>query len=372
MSNSAITKRVFVDPSKRGRRPIRSVAAQTDRVQATRIETTPYERGYTKSVVSPPMVPHGIVPTPTPSAPPAPTSNPAPPPTSVPKSPSPRQKVNFDRPVLRTPKPSVRIDTYSEPDMVPRIIAFVLILVVCAALWSSFTTPTRAVLTHVSWSFVGEKQQLQNVNEEGWSLPPNAIILSSTSRQRSTRSVLDHEDIMCQTVVVPSEVVDHFERRCHLVTLPGEEYEEYSHTEETCYENGQCEQTDIYLRIPPVDTIEEICEQVPVYNTIWTPHEECVTERTMRDEPVMGTYWTYTMPRWRKTGMVHLGTKTGDVLEQVDPRTHLTAGERYERIEWRYYLHFDTKPHTSSVTRAQYDQFKTHVGETVEVPSWIR
>lgn len=235
--------------------------------------------------------------------------------------------------------------------------------------------PLEDKLVDIGWTFRGRVSELRFVTEEGWTLPADAVPLQSETRQRSTRTVLDHEETHCETVRVPEEVVIDYHTQCargivdwtaerevysHTETqcvrgIKGwtDELEVYSHTEELCYADGRCEEKDVYDRVAPEpiygDLCEEtdvydtwpaepiygdVCEKVPITQTVWTPTEKCSVERVMRDDPVMGTWWTYTVHKWIATRTIER-TATTPGTEREDVEALLGANERYDETYWR-------------------------------------
>ena len=354
MSRRVVSKRKILPNEKVGHvRPVQSLEVHVDTLQSTRIEETASTRTYVKPSAP---VPVGI-----------PIHPPPPPQNTVPSAPP----MDIDRSVHRPER--LRKHAYRPSasschfDYVGVALLIVAILATAWG-WSILMTPTIAVLDHVSWTFAGEVSESRIVTEEGWYLPADATPLQSVERQRSTRSVLDYERPVCDMITVPVQIFSHYDTRCsQVVTGSTPELEVFIETNEVCYDDGQCEEQDVYQKLPTQPIYQEVCEQVPVYITTWHPKEECTVERVMRDEPVMGTYWTYSILRWVPSRSVHFDSTDVDDVKRTDPSALMTH-EQYASSTWSYYLYFDSHAITVKVPQHIYDKYVDRIGQEVEVP----
>ncbi len=227
--------------------------------------------------------------------------------------------------------------------------------------------PRVAVLDHTSWMFFGDVSEMRTVTEGGWELPADAHVLQSVAKQRFIRSVVDHIETVCREVTVPLQTLSHYETRCTTTVVElTPELEVYSHTEEVCYASGHCEEQDVYDKVPSTPVYQEVCEQVPVYATELVLEEECSETRVMRDEPVIETYWTFTIKRWVPSRKVRYDSMDGDSLDMIDLAD---PNARYSYSGWMFYLYFDHNATKVKTTREIYDHYKHLLGQEVDVPS---
>ena len=369
-----ISRRVVRKADKVGReRTTHSVDAHEDAAQSTRIEETNNTRTYVKTT-RPPTVSSG--------------------PSRTPESDAHVQ----ERPITHTP----HCDSLS---IITWLMAVIGVAAVTSLLLSgSNLEPLAGKLTDARWTFSGFVSERRMVTLEGWDLPHDAAALASETRQRSTKQVLDHEETLCETHWGPIEILDgyrqecgqgitgwsppqkiysHSEERCEEeIVAWTDETEVYSHTEELCYDDGHCEEKDVYDLVPPepirdqvceshdvyIETNTEpiygvVCEDVPVYRSEIESREECKVVRVMRDEPVMGTWWTYTVPRWIYTRTIQLVAEEPG-MERADVKALLREDQRYDSEGWDHYIYLNGTRKVS-VTWAQYDDYRMRLGEDI-------
>lgn len=220
--------------------------------------------------------------------------------------------------------------------------------------------PRVAVLENVSWTFEGRVEERRLVVEETFGPVPREamrIINTTTNKVRQWRTVVDRVDRVCTIHNESRRVVTHHVPVCTLErTGWTPAVEVYSHSEEVCYDDGVCEESDVYVEQPAQPILTEVCHSEPVYGLIWEPQERCRNEEVTHQEPVYGTATQYEIERWVPTRTVHAAEAA------------LAANERYSETQWNYYLHFASPVGRVSVNETIYRAYRAQLGQAVLVP----
>lgn len=143
----------------------------------------------------------------------------------------------------------------------------------------------KAIVTHASWNSTIYLEEYQYNQHSNWSVPPGGEIVSVEEQKfHHYESVFDHREEQChlERQQVDTDTREYTDRDCQDV---------YSHTEETCYDDGTCDRDPVYNE---VCTDVTYTEQVPVYDDV----EVCSMVDIYRDEPRYAPWYTYNIWEW--------------------------------------------------------------------------
>jgi len=357
-----VSETVYVKPEKAGRvRSTRSLEARHDATTSTRVETRGRTRSYTKSLG--------------PAQPSAPPAAYAPPVEDSPTPPPPKQKQNmhFDLPHKTrchsrerksnfVPVGYVKTTKTYWFNPIPLLVLTVVFWCVIQLLWS-FETQS-GTLDSVEWAFSGDVHEQHEVTESGWSVPTSAEVLSQELRAFTTRTVHDGYVDRCEPVTKIQQVYSHTEQVCtERIIGYTDELEVYSHTHEVCYDDGSCEEQDVYTLKPSEPIYDTQCENVDRYVPESYTSIECEQVPITHEEPVMKNYYTYRVPKWVHVQTIELHSSDG-----VLPEDRLGAGQKYHSQSYRYYLYFDNSSIVRRVSRDTYEAYQNSIGAVVDVP----
>lgn len=224
--------------------------------------------------------------------------------------------------------------------------------------------PETAVLDRLSWTFSGQVYERQYVVETGWNVPTDAFVIRQEQYQRGTKTVVYGHTEQCAPVTETRQVYSHTEQVCNDYTAGWtDELELYSHTNEVCYDDGTCEEEDVYSVQPAQPITETRCVDVERYTLVPYTRNECTQVPLTREEPVFDTWSTYGIWRWKYYKTFYL-----ESADQMTPEDMLEEDQRYETQNWRYYLHFDNDTIVKRVDKETYDAHLQSVGTVVNVP----
>jgi hypothetical protein len=120
-----------------------------------------------------------------------------------------------------------------------------------------------ATVTNIAWERSIAIEEYQYNQHENWTLPAGADLISQEERIASYNQVQIGTEEECG-----------YEESCTTISV-------YSHTERTCYDDGTCDEHDVYQDERSC-TDEYVCNTVPVYE----------------DVPVYQTWYTYQIWEW--------------------------------------------------------------------------
>ncbi len=143
------------------------------------------------------------------------------------------------------------------------IILGLMCLCVGFGILSSIPRTDTATVTDIAWERRIAIQEYQYVEHSGWSLPAEADLVSQETR------VYGYDRTQ-----VGTEQRCGYERSCSTTSV-------YDHTERTCYDDGTCDEHDVY-RDEQTCSQEYVCNDVPVYEDI----------------PIYQTWYTYKIWEW--------------------------------------------------------------------------
>lgn len=165
------------------------------------------------------------------------------------------------------------------------LVAVALAILVTITLALIFWPREKTVVVHeVSWSRTIQIEEYQYNRHGGWALPQGADYISDEVRFHNNESVYDHTEVLChdEWQQIGTETETYTDQECS---------NEYSHTDETCYDDGTCDRHDVY---------ETVCHdvsktrQVPEYGNVTV----CDDVKIYRDEPRYATWYTYDVWEW--------------------------------------------------------------------------
>lgn len=211
------------------------------------------------------------------------------------------------------------------------LIPILIVLAVVAMLFSGRTKKDNLSISSFNWQRVIYVQEMNTVQEDGWTLPEDARLIDKKEEVHHVDQVVDHTEIV--TIEKSREVVDHYEE------------------EVTGYEdNGD-------------GSFTEVTEEVPVYTTEYYEEE---SEKTIyREEPIYQTKYYYEIDRWDTTRDV---TTEGDDQSPVWGEVTLAENEREgERTETYTFTATTSKNKevTYSLDEASWSSLKT--GDSFEI-----
>lgn len=357
-----VSRRSVVKAHKVGEvRAADSAAAHVDAASASRVEETEDTRTYVRPLGLAPPQPlrRALHYDPPPPHPFDPTAMPVPSADNGPIVPR------------LTPESPRKIDL--PPPYDEYIFIGTLLLVILGVGWFAYWAhPREYPLVGVTCRFTGNVGELREVRDEGWSLPANATILTQDERQQSIRSVFSHHETHCYPVTHSRQVYSHTDMECALSivswTVP---LEIYSHTDELCYDDGTCEEKDVYTKDPSKPIYADKCTPIERFRTETYVTDECKQRAVTRDEPVIRTYWTYLVTRWVVVRQVTLVRSKDEPCVVSDDE--LSPTERYMTETWDYFIQLvvlspSIIPEQIHVSKAVYDDYKKRVGEMVTFP----
>jgi len=387
-----VSRRIIIRGDKAGEvRPARSLAAAVDALEADAIEETATTRAYVRRSPPrqepPPPPPVFMVPL-EPPPPPAPVFMvPLEPPVSVPPvMVASAPPLGEDAPRARVSPPATPRARPAEPrtpatdegcDPIGCFFVVCVAVVVLAGIGSVFM-PTRDVLVGASWHVRAPVEERHLRHAEGWDLPADVVaVLAADTRQKGSRHVVDHYVDVCRAVTETQQVPDGVDTLCAPVQVGfTEPLEIYSHTEELCYDDGSCEEKDVYTKGPAQPIFQERCQMVERFRPVATTRQVCTPEPVMRAEPVMATYYTYSHHAWTPNGSVveRAGAAPEPVPDDDDAALSLLPSllesngttARYGRLDWTFRLAYK-KHGARHVSRAVYAECVMHLNETVVV-----
>lgn len=371
-----VSHKVFVKPHKIGEvRVVGDQGSQYDAATASRIEETPVSRAYVRGVgLAPPPPPPLVPPLPLPlSLEQEPLqSTPVAPPEEKFSPPSP----SFEEKKSSNPRPQTDEELccgVMHKEGLPYVGVFIFFLSMVLASFVFMEAPNREyVLVGTSWTFQGKIATLRDVTHEGWTFPANAKIASSRMRPNGKRSVFDHVENVTREVVQTRQVLDFIENVCKdSITGYTPEREAYDHTEQLCYDDGTCEEKDVFAKIPSEPIYSRSCVDKPHFRTesytylIWEPKD------VMREEDVMQWYYTYTIPEWVPVRSVSLDSARGDTVDQASADI-LEEDLLYVTRRWTYFAHGtqDARTHHAQfskweVSAEEYNYLQDKIGQKI-------
>jgi len=120
-----------------------------------------------------------------------------------------------------------------------------------------------ATVTDIAWERSIALQEYRYIEREGWSLPAEADLINQETR------VYGYDQVR-----VGTEEECGYEESCTTESV-------YDHTESTCYDDGTCDEYDVY-RDERTCTNEYVCEEVPTYESV----------------PIYQTWYVYNTWEW--------------------------------------------------------------------------
>jgi len=215
------------------------------------------------------------------------------------------------------------------------------ILMIGGLLFAFWPREERATVSQANWTSTVYLQEYQYNQHGDWSIPAGGDYVSEETR-------IHHYD----------KVYDHTERQCHMETQSDgydtetytdtECHSEYSHTEQTCYDDGTCDSEAVY---------ENVCEnvtrerQVPRYKQV----EVCENVDIYRDEPRYATWYTYNIWEWVN---ITPAVVSGTGFEPYWPSDFRVDEKHREsgRVQ-TYSITFQVKDKTYSYTPTSFDEY---------------
>lgn len=240
-----VSQTSYVKPHKQGEiRSTNSAEARYDASTSSNIEQRGQTRSYTKTI--------GNV---------APT---APPETIVQHSSDMPSHQNRSRSRTRKTLTITTVRTF-KINPIPLVI-----VALCVLLYMFIPNdPETAVLDRLSWTFSGQVYERQYVVETGWSVPTDASVIKQEQYQCGTKTVVYGHTEQCTPVTETRQVYSHTEQVCNDYTAGWtDELELYSHTNEVCYDDGTCEEEDVYSVQPAQPITETRCVDVERYTVM--------------------------------------------------------------------------------------------------------
>lgn len=318
-----------------------------------------------------------------------------------------------DRPRTRTTAERTWIDDFRDAEFISwsvgSFVVMLLIVVATVACGRYIAQPAHATLARVERERVGVVEAPRNVTDEGWAVPDGAWQRAVEERQRTTCTVVDGEEEHCHTDMVTREVLSHYEARptqvqagwrvvdeefvrynylCNRVQVGWtEEIEFYLWTEEVCYDDGTCEDYDVYELEESEPIYDEECEQVPVYEPVREPvyHtvvEEvpvlvsetrpvttCHTEPITHEKPVYAPWYTYEHTVWDTVRTLRCDpTVEGEASCLVMKPGDHPPGARFKTLTWHAYLTFAGRSGRVEVPHADAKSYEAQVGKVIRIP----
>jgi hypothetical protein len=352
-----------------------------DEATARDVIETPTERRYVKQVIPPldsnkqglhvrtlPLMPTAPLPVDVIETPP-----PSPRPEPEIKTPAHRQLRNVISPSDPDAPRTHTVDTCSLSDIVLVAgvsLSIAIIVAACFAIvyeWrrALLAPPVERQLLTAAWAFDAVVHEWRVAVKEGWDLPPDhGKIHGQELRHRGMRQVLDHYQEVCTLVLRTERVLSHYDPECKEErTGWQEEREVYSHTEEVCYNDGSCDEEEVYTRVrDPI--IEVVCRNTkPVYQEHIHHDNVCKQHPVMRQEPQMSMWYIYDYGQWWSTVGILPVHYEGEEEPLIPP---LPEGKQYAAQQWSFTL--TISPNTTfAVSRDDYLAYKGKIGQTILV-----
>lgn len=208
-----------------------------------------------------------------------------------------------------TPKPLSLPMNWLKPLLANRIllvgIAASLSVFLClCSLWvgrSFFDTPSvagvlmgmpaksqRMTVSQLEWERVVEIEAYQYNSHSDWIVPAGADLLSEEQRVHHYNSVLLGYEQACnwQWQQTGSSQECGYEQSCSSVSV-------YDHTESICYDDGTCDNEDVY-RTEQQCSQEYVCEDVPQYGNV----QVCQDVPKYEGQPIYQSWYTYSLWEW--------------------------------------------------------------------------
>lgn len=239
--------------------------------------------------------------------------------------------------------------------------------------------PAYARLLNRSWDFRGHVTEPRRVVREGWSLPAGQIlleVLNTTRRADGQRTVVDRVDRVCMPVEVCVPVLVHTPPAVCTQQQTGwtEPLEKYSHTEEDCYDNGHCEERDVYQKQDPQPIITQVCTHPPpVYAPQCRVEPQCHEHQVTHQEDVWRDWYTFAVLENVPVREVRLASYVGDALGDA-ALALASTNQSYSHEDWTWWLHWDANATTGRAARRQrvsksiWHMAENEVGHVVVVP----
>jgi hypothetical protein len=147
---------------------------------------------------------------------------------------------------------------------IPILVLLVFIcLCTCVSIFGNIPRNEIGTVTDISWERSIDIQEHQYNEHEDWTLPAGADLVSQEERIESYNQVQIGTDQKCG-----------YEESCTTESV-------YDHTEQTCYDDGTCDEHDVY-RDEQNCSNDYVCNDVPVYE----------------DVPVYATWYVYNIWEW--------------------------------------------------------------------------
>ncbi len=182
------------------------------------------------------------------------------------------------------------------------IIFTVLSLIIAFLVWLFIPVQREMTIDHFSWDREIQVEQMQTVDEDGWSLPSAARLHYTSQEIRTYDQVIDHYET--KTRQVPEQVFDHYE-----TVVDG--YQDLG--------NGQ---------------FQEITRQKAVYRTEYKT--ETYQEPVYKSVPVYDTKYYYEIDKWIYSySTISDGMDKEPYWEIPKLKEHEREGKREEH----YYIH---------------------------------
>jgi hypothetical protein len=169
-------------------------------------------------------------------------------------------------------------------------------LCTCVSIIANIPKSEIGTVTDIAWERSIAIEEHQYNQHEDWTLPASADLVSQEERIASYNQVQIGTKEECGN-----------EERCTTESV-------YDHTERTCYDDGTCDEHDVY-RDEKNCTTEYVCNDVPVYE----------------DVPVYQTWYTYKIWEWVN---IQPAVARGSDAEVYWPEVRLADNQREgERTE---------------------------------------
>jgi hypothetical protein len=328
-----IEKTVTVKPHKVGKRKVSWASSTVDHQLADEVKETATTKTYVKHTYEPTKDYR-------PSAPPTESLYPDLYNTTLPSMQVPVQPVA----PIPPPLPTQRVIPVRKSRVivsVPRtsechaIVILALVLLFAGYALGFSTTETTMKVVDAGWNFQAWVEELKDVEKSGWSLPAGATVLSVVPSVYAIQDVLTHTERVCEAGTRVDQIHDGYDTMCSESLVRYDEWEEYSHTEKTCYDNGHCIEEDVYKKSSePV--YETVCTEKPRYRAVNTPVTECYEKPVYRKDLVYADYYRYMTKDWVST-KVELNSATNTLEETHNPGPN----RRYTHVYINYWLRLE-------------------------------
>jgi len=303
---------------------------------------------------------------------------------SSPKRPVPVDDVGATYPTIKSsppkrqssPKRPVPVDDFPRPT--PQPLGFfekaelwvkenqwiIAVLVTPLILWS-LSQLREGTLVNASWTFTGQVQAYESVEERSWQPPPaGAVLISEQPHFYQWKTVVDEMRYTCTDVMKSRTVFSHTATECKEVFSHAEQDQQlYSHSDRIDYDDGSFDIEDVYIKVPGKDVYVTRCTDAPVYRNEHYFEPVCKTVPITHQEQEMRPYYTYTVMQWVNKRQINVNSH-----ENVDPLTLLSESERYAKTDWVYTLYFENPVKKVEVDKDKYFEYKEKIGQVVTIP----